>query len=155
MRRNALIGVMLLAFSAIEAEAAPLQGEQEMAALSDRFFNELKAGRTSEAMHNALKSSETVLGTQAIDNVASGTTALLRSTGDIKDWSIYNTKVIADGLVEETFFVRCKIVPIFATLQFYKVDGAWNIIDVRLNTLLLARQSGYVPSATAGSPGNP
>jgi len=148
MRLIAMSGVMLLAMSAVTAEASPLEGRQEIAELSSGFFNELKAGRISEAMHSALKSSERVLGTQAIDNVASGTTALLRSTGNIKDWSIYNTNVIADGLIEETYYVRCTIVPLFATLQFYKTDGGWHIIDVRLNTLLLAREAGYVPSGT-------
>jgi hypothetical protein len=139
--RSLIVGLLILFASLESAQAAPLP--PAAAVQGEQLLTGLKQGHVAEAFHGAFRDIEGSLGSNTIDNLAAQTTGILKSLGDIVDWSDYETDEITSTLLRHTYFVRCSSVPMFVTVQFYYVSGVWRIIDIQLNSYDKGRTAGY------------
>jgi hypothetical protein len=116
----------------------------EIGVIANQFLSDLKAGKSSEAFHFAFKDLEASLGTTTVENVAAQTSAALKTFGTIQKWSSFKTDFVTPSLVRQTYYVECKDVPLFLTIQFYNGGGGWHVIDIQLNTYSNAKEKGYL-----------
>lgn len=135
------------------ASAADAQSRASLpapaAAEADQFLSLLKQGKASEAFHGAFHDVEPQMGSQTIDTAGAQTAAMLKTFGEIIDWSPYQTDAITPHMIRQTYFVRCSAIPLFATIQFYEAVSGWHIVDIQLNTYTNGKNAGYYDAVQA------
>ena len=135
------------------AGAADAQGRPPLpapaAAEAEKFFSLIKQGKAPEAFHDAFHDVEPQMGSQTIDTAGAQTAAMLKTFGEIIDWSPYETDTITPHMFRQTYFVRCSAIPMFVTIQFYEADKGWHIVDIQLNTYTNGKNAGYYDAVQA------
>ena len=100
-------------------------------------------GKASDAFHDALREVEPQIGEQSFDSGAAQAGALLKTFGDVIDWSKYETDWITPTLIRQTYYVRSTNVPFFLTVLFYDTGKGWHIIDIQMNSYNNGKVAGY------------
>lgn len=151
MFRTAMLALTLgavLAFGAPGAASTqtvtPTTLPPEATALANQFFTTLQEGRSAEAFKGALKELVPVMGESNINAGVLTLSQLTNGLGSILDWSVFRVNIDSPTVKQITFLVRYEKLPMFYTLTFYNPGKGWRIVDIQGNTIILARNAGYL-----------
>jgi hypothetical protein len=115
---------------------APRTGDRP-ADLVEAFFSALKADRVDAAYDGLVKG--TIIADRADDVAAlkTRTKAALDSYGPVSGYEVVDEKVVGSSLLRRTVVSLNSDLPLRWRFYFYKSEGAWRLVDLRVDDALV------------------
>ncbi len=115
--------------------AAPATGEkhQDPAAVIAAFFYALKAGQVEAAYEGLVKNTIIAERKENVNELKESTKKALDSYGPVSGYEVVDTLQVGSALVRQTCISLNQDLPLRWRFYFYRSEGAWKIVDMRVD----------------------
>lgn len=112
---------------------APVEKPKDPAAVIDAFFLALKAGQVDAAYEGLVKNTIIAERKENVKALKESTNKALDSYGPVSGYEVIDTLQVGTCLVRQTCISLNQDLPLRWRFYFYRSEGAWKIVDMRVD----------------------